>query len=893
MFRSPFVIRFACLLLIVFLLLAGGAVDGWAQNIGNSRPAEKAAPLSTELGKHPAKPRKVQKDSTKNAKPPRKNVVGDAVGANKATPVDKITVAKDFRVELIYSVPGKVQGSWVNLCVDPKGRLIVSDQFGSLYRIELPKDGRPIKQSDVVAVPAPIRAVNGMMWVGDALYVGVNDYESKIACGLYRLTDSDGDDNLDHVELLREIEARGDHGVHALVPTQDGNGLFLVCGNGSKLTQIEKSSPVPQIWGEDHLLPRMPDGRGFMRDVLAPGGVIYRVSLDGKKFEAYANGFRNVFDAAMNRSGDLFTYDADMEYDFNTSWYRPTRINHVVSGGEFGWRNGAGKRPAFYPDNLPAVIDIGPGSPTGVVFGYGAKFPTKYQEAMYALDWSWGKLYAIHLEADGASYKAKKEEFVTGAPLPITDAVIHPGDGSMYFTIGGRAVQSGLYRVSYVGSESTTPITSDIPRRSETREKLERFHGVQDPAAIEVAWKYLADSDRYIRFAARTAIEHQPVEQWASKAVTETDPLLQVEALMALARVSGVCPQHQKDATVDVAMKTRLLNALKQIDPAKLDDVRKLTYLRTLQITFNRFGRPDQSDIDTLVAAIDPLFPATSPDQNWLLCETLAYLESATVVSKALDLIESAPTQEEQIEYARSLRLVKAGWNTDLRTRYFQWFLKAANYRGGSSFQKFIEFIRNDAVASIPADEKIAMKELLGRKPERISALENLGKIFEGRTVTAWTLDELSKAASVDLTKRDMQNGQRMFSAAGCFACHRFDNQGGMTGPDLSTAGRRYSTHDFLDQIINPSKVINDQFSSVVVLTDEGRVHNGVVVNLSGDTITLNTDLSDPNQRISIDRTTIEELSVSEVSAMPTGLLDRMTKEEILDLLAYVLNTRK
>ena len=90
-----------------------------------------------------------------------------------------------------------------------------------------------------------------------------------------------------------------------------------------------------------------------------------------------------------------------------------------------------------------------------MTFGYGAKFPAKYQDALYALDWSWGKLYAVHLKPDGSSYTATKEEFVTGAPLPITDAIIHPGDGAMYFTIGGRRVQSGLYRVTYVGDEST------------------------------------------------------------------------------------------------------------------------------------------------------------------------------------------------------------------------------------------------------------------------------------------------------------------------------------------------------------------------------------------------------------------------------------------------------
>jgi hypothetical protein len=80
---------------------------------------------------------------------------------------------------------------------------------------------------------------------------------------------------------------------------------------------------------------------------------------------------------------------------------------------------------------------------------------------------------------------------------------------------------------------------------------------------------------------------------------------------------------------------------------------------------------------------------------------TLAYLEASTVAEKGIALLTQAPTQEEQMEYARSLRNLQNGWSKELRTQYFNWFLKAANYRGGASFTKFIEFIRNDAIASL------------------------------------------------------------------------------------------------------------------------------------------------------------------------------------------------
>ncbi|MDA7875178.1 c-type cytochrome [bacterium] len=817
---------------------------------------------------------------------------------NLATPVDRIKAAKGFKVELIYSVPEETYGSWVNLCADGKGRLLVSDQFGGLYRLTPPASDQKLKASDVHAVPAKIRAVNGMAWAFGSLYVGVNDYENKIPSGLYRISDSNNDDQLDKVDCLRAMDARGDHGVHAVVPSPDGNSLFLVTGNTTKPTELAESSQVSQVWGEDHLLPSFPDGRGHNRGTLAPGGIIYKVDWEGKSFEAYASGFRNIFDAAINRDGELFTYDADMEYDFNTPWYRPTRICHVVSGGEFGWRNGAGKRPAFYEDNLPAVLDIGPGSPTGTTFGYGAKFPKKYQNALYALDWSWGKLYAVHLERDGSTYSATKEEFLTGAPLPITDAIINPSDGAMYFTIGGRRVQSGLYRVTYVGDESTELVDTDEPASDsmKTRRSLERFHGRKDPKAVAEAWECLASEDRFIRAAARTALEHQPVDTWADKVLAETNSKIQIQALLSLARVAGVCPQHRTAGSLpmDTVMRDKILAAVLKIDHTELDLQNQLALQRVIQITLNRFDAPDKGTKRALIATIDPLLPSKSDELNWLLCETLAWLESPNLATKAMALIQAAPTQEEQMQYARSIRMLKSGWTAELQTAYFEWFIKAANYRGGASFDKFIQFIRDDAVASLTPKQKKSLKEILAKKPVKKSAIENLGEIFEGRAVKKWTLDELSQAAKSGLKNRNFENGRKMFAAAACFACHRFQNQGGMTGPDLTTAGRRYSAHDLLDQVVNPSKVINDQFSSVSVLTEDGIMHNGVIVNLgikrNGATLVLNTDLADPNERVVIDRNSIEDLRVSKTSPMPNGLFDRMKEEEILDLVAFLLS---
>ena len=840
-----------------------------------------------------------KKKSRPKPKAKRQQTVGPAIGQNVATPVDRIKTAKGFKVELVYSVPGGDQGSWVALCSDDKDRIYACDQFGGLYRFTPPAKGKKLTPKDVKKVPVDIRAINGMVFADGALYAGVNDYARQMQSGLYKISDTNGDDELDKVELLRAFESKSDHGVHAVVPTPDGKYFYLITGNNAVISNgyvegTSDSSPVAKVWGDDHLLPRMPDGRGHNRHVLAPGGIIYRVSRDGKEFEIFASGFRNIYGGSLNKDGELFTYDADMEYDFNTPWYRPTRVNHVVSGAEYGWRNGAGKFPEFYPDTLPATLNIGPGSPTGTRFGYGAKFPKKYQNAYYVLDWSWGKIYAVHLEEDGASYTGSKEEFVTGAPLPVTDVIIHPNDGAMYFAIGGRRVQSGLYRVTYTGKEDTSPVdmTPKITPERKLRHTLEALHGKANPKAVATAWPHLNHKDRFIRGAARVTLEHQPAKQWSSKALAEPVPGRRIPALLALARITGVSPSQrpQTGHTIDTKMRDRILKSMLEVKFNSLNETDKLGYVRLAQIVLIRFGDPDAAAVKALIAKLDPGFPASSFELNWLLCETLAYLQAPNTAAKGMALIANAESQEPQMEYARSLRFLKTGWTPQLRKQQLEWFLKAANYRGGASFRKFIEFIRNDSLATYTKVEKTKHAKLIAKKPEVKSAIENLGAIFVGRKPTMWKLEELSSAAKTGMKNRNFENGRKMFSAAACFACHRFGNAGGMTGPDLTAVGRRFSPHDLLDQIINPSKVISDQFAPIIVTTELGETITGVVVNLNGDRVTLNTDLSDPNQRVNVDRKQVTKIEVSTISPMPTNLLIMMKKDEILDMLAYTLS---
>ncbi|MES2597943.1 MAG: heme-binding protein, partial [Verrucomicrobiota bacterium] len=667
---------------------------------------------------------------------------GKARGGSNSGPAEtiaatEVTVAKGFKVEKLYNVPKDQEGSWVALTVDPKGRLIACDQYGSIYRMSVPALGKT-EQLKPEKLKIEMGKAHGLLHAFDSLYVMVN--EDGKNNGLYRLTDTDGDDQYDKITKLHTMAGGGEHGLHSMVVSPDGKRIYFNCGNHTKLPEGLEKSRAAKIWNEDHVVPRLWDANGHARGILAPGGYICSMNPDGSDLELFCYGFRNEFDICFDLGGELFTYDADMEWDIGSPWYRPTRVNHCVSGADYGWRSGSGKWPNHYPDSLPTTLDIGPGSPTGVASGKGAKFPAKYQRAIFINDWTYGTMWAVHLQPKGASYIAEKEEFVFGKPLPLTDVIIHPQDGAMYFAVGGRKTQSGVYRVTYAGDESTAPAAA-VPLDEEFRMRaaIEELHkdGVDAQKALAAAWPYLSHSDRNVRYAARVAIERLPVELWQEKALSETHPVALIEGIIALARVSGAKGSYEggrpaakptgtssepigKVAAENVDLQNEMLKALARLGGKELTPAQSLASLRALQLVLIRLGKPDAEVCEKIAEALDAIYPTPDATINRELCQILVAVDSTKVVSQTLGLMATAKddfqevaTDEvlsrndgyanaaraaagsrpnaHQISYMYALRNATAGWTPDSRKTFFSWFTRARTWKGGNSFKGFIE----------------------------------------------------------------------------------------------------------------------------------------------------------------------------------------------------------
>jgi glucose/arabinose dehydrogenase len=475
------------------------------------------------------------------------------LGAAQSTnpKLTKLKLQPGFEAEHLYSPAENDKGSWVAMTFDNKGRLITSDQYGTLYRMEIAPIGSEnlthnieklkIQTEEQVADSViQMGYAQGLLYAFNSLYVMVNhrgSEEFEKTSGLYRLQDTNNDDQYDSITLLKLLNGAGEHGPHSIVPSPDGKSLYIIAGNHTDLPEMD-SYRLPNNWKDDNLLYQIKDPRGHANDRGAPGGWVANTDPEGKNWELVSAGFRNPFDLAFNELGDMFVYDSDMEWDLGMPWYRPTRICHVTSGSEFGWRTGNGKWSPAYPDNLPAVMDIGQGSPTNVIYGMNAKFPEKYKRSVFAFDWSFGIIYAMELETKGSSYTGTKEEFLSGLPLPLTDGVIGP-DGAMYFMTGGRRLDSDLYRVFYSGDEKSIPtetIALEQTDENKIRKELETFHTGLKKGGVEAAWHHLDSDDRFIQYAARIALEHQPVSMWQTKVYEEKDAIKKIQAAIAMAR---------------------------------------------------------------------------------------------------------------------------------------------------------------------------------------------------------------------------------------------------------------------------------------------------------------------------------------------------------------------
>ena len=226
----------------------------------------------------------------------------------------------------------------------------------------------------------------------------------------------------------------------------------------------------------------------------------------------------------------------------------------------------------------------------------------------------------------------------------------------------------------------------------------------------------------------------------------------------------------------------------------------------------NRIAPADDAEREAADrASSTPLYPATSRELNAELCNLLVYLEAPSVADEDDEAAGERPDAgradrvrpraaraEDRLDAAERGSSTSPGSSRRRTTR-------AATASTG--FFKIMQG-RRDRHALAPRKRPLCSRFSTPLRKRRPSAVAPPRPF-----VKKWTLDELVPLVEKGLKKRDFDRGRTLFAAANCFACHRFDSEGGSNGPDLTGLAGRFSAKDLLESIVDPSKVISDQYA--------------------------------------------------------------------------------
>jgi putative heme-binding domain-containing protein len=803
---------------------------------------------------------------------------GDAVDKGP-----KFWLAPGFEVSRIRQAAAD-EGSWIALAFDRQGRATISREDSGLLRMTLAADRGSMTRVEPIKVDLP--ECRGLLYIDDRLYANANNAHS-----LFRLR-IDEQGVVHELERLREFPGGVGHGRNDLALGPDGL-VYSIHGDAVEAPGqpiVDRASPLRESrrgprWHEGHLV---------------------RGDRDGKRWELVCTGLRNPYGIAFNKWGDLFTYDADNEHDMGTPWYRPTRIVQLVSGADYGYREAGGRWPPEFPDHpdngLP-TIDVGRGSPTAVMFGTHLDFPLPYREAMFALDWAYGRVLAVHLAPRGAGYRASLELFMQGKPLNVTDLATGP-DGAMWLITGGRKTRSALYRVARATMLAPEPVPGRheqealefAAQKRDLRRKIEALHVGSSEADAHAAFLHLVDADPLIRHAARIALEQRAEEELFARHDTlpaigasgdEAVPIrARLEFLQSIAR-SG-----------DPDRAAKVVDELLALPSADLDLSSQFVIAFLFAECLARAPNQVAQRSDQIAPQLAHFWPdpeasglRVSPFGNSLelrrrLALLLAALGDPTIVDRVAKTIMSEPAQEDRLLGLLALRNTRHGWTSDTHRQFFAALRDARRFMGGEGLPGFLDRLRTDSLATLGERERSAVEDLLAP-----SAADDEPLPPPRPRIAVWTLGDLKPLTDKDATPGDANRGAVIFRAALCSRCHRAGATGPAVGPDLTYASRRFDRGDMLEAIVEPSRSVAENYRNVSIVTDSGRVLVGRLAS-TGDfraqKLRLNVDPLRPGQVVEIDKREVEEQRLVDTSPMPQGLLDGFTREEIADLLAFL-----
>ncbi|MCA9073196.1 MAG: c-type cytochrome, partial [Planctomycetaceae bacterium] len=367
---------------------------------------------------------------------------------------------------------------------------------------------------------------------------------------------------------------------------------------------------------------------------------------------------------------------------------------------------------------------------------------------------------------------------------------------------------------------------------------------------------------------------HQPREQWKQKALDESDTTTALAAMMALARA----PHSNSEKPI--------LAKLNSLPLEKWTESQKLMVLDTFRLCLQHDYDLTPAERDGISRSLAPLFPTASQNLNLKMTQVLAHVGVPDLVPKVMSWLPQVHEQSLRLHGLFILRDVQLGWTPALRDDYFSALLTMREFQGGEGMPTFVRRVESDALAALNDSLRSKYQGRLERKEaQEPLATPNRPKVQD------WKLEDFENDLPHVAGRRNFEHGKKLFREALCIRCHRVGFEGAAVGPDLTSVGRRFSRRDLLASILSPSKVVAEQYRQTKIVTTKGETYAGQIIparDYGSPNLQIATNPLEPYKVTEVLKSEIESHQTSETSVMPEDLLDRFTKTEILELIAWL-----
>ena len=299
--------------------------------------------------------------------------------------------------------------------------------------------------------------------------------------------------------------------------------------------------------------------------------------------------------------------------------------------------------------------------------------------------------------------------------------------------------------------------------------------------------------------------------------------------------------------------------------------------LESLRPALSGIVQDSQLDQAARIAALQAIAQLGGPASNELLTSITTSKENESVRGTALSLLVPINTGSAA---QLAVGFLNSSEDHGTQAQVISAFLQ---HKGGSDV---LAKVLNDK--KLPEDAaKIALRTVTGSGRQEAKLIEALSKA--GNIVSQPKILSAEEMAALVAQIKETGNparGEEIFRRAelNCQKCHAVGGAGGKVGPDLVSIGSSAQVDYLVDAILQPNKAVKEGYHSVVVATDDGKVLTGVKVRQT-DTDLLIRDVED--REITIPLKKIEEQTPG-TSLMPVGLVDKLTRAELIDLVRFL-----